>query len=204
MKHRAILDTIVVLVSCTDSHSKANVNKTLKEALSTTLTIIKAAKQDGVKVRAYASLAFGCPFEGKVPVQQVLDIVATYLENEADQIVLADTLGVAIPEQVSSMIDQIQKNFKIPPNHLGMHMHDSHSRAHENIIEGWKLGVRDFDASVGGCGGCNFAPGSKGNISIEKLTRAIDSIGGLVNININSLREVNESLSKMLNRQLEQ
>lgn len=173
LKHTNVLNTVVVLVSCTDTHSKSNVNMTMDQALQSTLDIVRVAKQEQVRVRAYASLAFGCPFEGSVPEERVVDLCLRYRDAGVDKIVLADTLGCGLPEQVSSLLAKlISKGFN-PETDLGMHMHDSHGKAHLNVQRGFELGVNDFDASVGGCGGCNFAPGSKGNISIEKLWRTL-------------------------------
>src|SRR5690606_4067195 len=106
------------------------------EALKATLAIIDAAKQEGFKVRAYASLAFGCPFEGKVPPERVVDIVGEFASHGADLLLLADTLGVGTPQQVEDFVQRINKQLGIGPDRLGLHLHDSHSRAHENVIEG--------------------------------------------------------------------
>ena len=205
LKNKKVLDTVVVLVSCSDSHSKANVNRPMKDAMKATLTIVDAAKKEGIKVRAYASLAFGCPFEGKVPAERVVDLVCEYEAKGADKIILADTLGVGLPEQVKDIVTRLRAQSNIGLDRLGLHLHDSHSTAHENVAEGWRQGIRDYDAAVGGCGGCNFAPGSKGNISIEKLLRTLGSIPGAShNLNVDALRAVNRGLAATLARDLEQ
>ena len=203
LKNKNVLDTAVVLVSCTDSHSKANVNRTMKEAMKATLSIIDVAKQEGLKVRAYASLAFGCPFEGKVPPERVVDLIGEYDQHKADRLMLADTLGVGLPNQVEDLLFRLKLQLNINSDKVGLHLHDSHSKAHENVMTAWKLGVRDFDAAVGGCGGCNFAPGSKGNVSIEKLLWAIEKVGPKQKLDKSRLRSINNDLSSMLERRLE-
>jgi hydroxymethylglutaryl-CoA lyase len=176
----------------------------MKDAMKATLDIVAAARKEGINVRAYASLAFGCPFEGKVPAERVVDLVTEYESKGANKIILADTLGVGVPEQVRSIVSALVSKNGLPSEKLGLHLHDSHSRAHENVIEGWAHGIRDFDAAIGGCGGCNFAPGSKGNISIEKLLRTLASINGAKhNIDVQALHKANTSLGAVLHRSLE-
>jgi len=193
----------VVLVSCTDSHSKANVNRSMKEALKSTLQIIQSAKAEGLRVRAYASLAFGCPFEGLVPEERVIDIMYEYRSVGADKMILADTLGIGKPNQVRQFCEALINKLKIPPSSLGLHLHDTYKLAHENLSEGWKYGIRDIDAAVGGCGGCNFAPGASGNISVEKVMRTVSSLNGNHLINRDELSETNSFLSELLARKLE-
>lgn len=200
LKHKNVLNTVVVLVSCTDTHSKSNVNMLMDQALKSTLEIVKTAKQENIRVRAYASLAFGCPFEGDVPEQRVVDLCLKYRDNGVDKIVLADTLGVGLPHQVVSLLNKLKQAGFSPERDLGMHMHDSHNKAHLNVKQAWDMGVQDFDASVGGCGGCNFAPGSKGNISIENLWRTL----GNKDANWDALRKANVELSLALKTKLDQ
>ena len=168
-----LLDTAVVLTSSTESHSKANVGMGLSKALDVTCQIIKNAREENLRVYAFASLAFGCPFEGKVDPNVVKDIVDAYSEMDCTRIVLADTQGVGKPGQVGELINLIDEN-KVPRDKIGMHMHDTHQMAHLNIIEGLKYGIQHFDSATGGCGGCNFAPGALGNISTQKLLNTIE------------------------------
>jgi hydroxymethylglutaryl-CoA lyase len=201
-----IINTVVVLTSCTESHSKANVNRSLKDALQATLQIITNAKKLNpmYQVRAYASLAFACPFEGKVSEDVVVDICQQYMNAGADEIILADTLGVGYAHQVTSLVNKI--NAFCPLQQIGLHLHDSARRAHLLVEEGLRLGIRDFDAAIGGTGGCNFAPGSAGNISIEKLLRVCKQQHHVLFpvINEKQLQIVNHSLQHILGRKLEQ
>lgn len=199
----APLDTVVVLVSCTDSHSKANVNRTMAQATEATLDIITSAKQSGLRVRAYASLAFGCPFEGNVSEDVVVRIAKAYAEAGADVVCLADTLGVGVPDQVTSLVGKLLANDVVPAHRLALHLHDSHRRAHENVSRALEMGVRDFDAAVGGCGGCNFAPGSAGNISVEKLLAVCKRAGVPFDVDEAVVRANNAKLSALVGRSLE-
>ena len=202
LQSRAVLDTAVVLVSCTDSHSKANVNATVKQSVKNTLDVVRAAKREGVRVRAYASLAFACPFEGAVDPRVVEDVVAAYADAQADVILLADTLGAGTPEQVTDFVRRAQR-LGVPASKLGFHFHDSHGRAHLNVAAALAQGVRMFDAAVGGCGGCQFAPGSKGNIATEKLVRVSKPLVP-VRVNQAALRQANADLAAKLKRPLDQ
>jgi len=144
---RSILDTAVVLVSCSESHSKANVNSSIKDAIKNTLAVVQAAKEEGIKVRAYASLAFGCPFEGKVDPLVVQDVCMAYLDSNADVILLADTLGVGTPQQVHDLAQRVLK-LGVPTNKLGFHFHDSHNKADGNVKAAFDLQLSIFDAAV--------------------------------------------------------
>ncbi len=200
-KSKGVLDTVVCLVSCSESHSKANVNRSMKDALLNTCDIIQAAKADKVRVQAYASLAFGCPFEGKVSEDVVLSIVSKYNEVDADVIILADTLGVAVPEQVQSLVTKIIE-MGIKPEKLGLHMHDSHGRAHENIDIASKLGIRRFDSAAGGCGGCNFVPNAQGNVSTQDVLAVLQRNNIEHGVSIDKTRELTEWLEQAIGRGL--
>ena len=169
-----ILDTVVVLTSCTESHSKANVGMGLATALKTTCDIIKDAKAEGYRVLAFASLAFGCPFEGNVDPIVVRDIVNAYSELDVDRIVLADTQGKAKPDQVDVLLSPEVLKPSIGRDRIGMHMHNTNGLAHANVLQGVRNGIKHFDSSIGGCGGCNFLPGAQGNISTQSLLKTIE------------------------------
>jgi len=197
-----VLDTVVVLVSCSESHSRANVNRSMGDALAATLDVVRAARERGYAVRAYASLAFGCPFEGRVPEDVVEHVVREYRAAGADWMCLADTLGVAAPEQVRSLVGRaVAAGF--PLDRVALHLHDSHGRAHENVAAGLDAGVRSFDAAVGGCGGCNFIPGAAGNVSVEKVARVCAARGVAHALDLAALARANEWLADALGRRLE-
>ena len=197
----AILDTVVTLVSCSDAHSMANVNRPLEEALDQTLCIIDQAKADGLRVQAYASLAFGCPFEGAVDPAVVQQVVKAYAEHGADVVILADTLGCGLPAQVTELVSAAKD--AIPVERLGLHMHDSHGLAARNIEAGAAAGVRRFDAAVGGCGGCNFVPDAKGNISTQAVLGALESLSIPHAMDTSAVEDCHAYLESVLERRLE-
>lgn len=157
-------------------------------------------------VQAYASLAFECPIDGPTPVERVLDILSELDQAGADKLVLADTLGKAIPDQVGRVIKQVLQSLDLPTSRLGVHLHDANNLAGENAVAAWRLGVRHFDASIGGLGGCNFMPGAKGNISIEKLCRSLSQEVGADcgSVDMSVVKETNAHLTDLFGRRLEQ
>jgi hydroxymethylglutaryl-CoA lyase len=178
------------------------VNRSITQALDATLQVIASAKAKQYQVRAYASLAFACPFEGAVSEDVVVNIARQYVDAGADVVVLADTLGAGQAHQVTSLVNKITPFLDV--ERIGLHLHDSSRRAHLLVKEGLRLGIRHFDAAVGGTGGCNFAPGSAGNISTEKLLRVCHEQGVSTDvIDEQELSHVNTWLSGVLARDLE-
>mmetsp|Transcript_10802 Transcript_10802/g.17548 ORF Transcript_10802/g.17548 Transcript_10802/m.17548 type:complete len:337 (-) Transcript_10802:194-1204(-) len=199
-------DTCVLITSCTDSHSKANVGRPIKEALEATMKVLEVARKEGLGVRAYCSMAFGCPFEGEVDPAVVVDISRAYAEGGAHVLGIADTLGCATPAQTRLLVNDIMDALKAVENapKISLHMHDTNGRARDNCIEGMKIGVREFDAAVGGCGGCNFAPGAKGNLSTQGLLYAIDQAGCEHSVLEDELAVAHGFLEDKLQRPLDQ
>lgn len=167
------LDQATLVVSCTDTHSRKNSGRGFDDALKAACDMIALCKQEGFKSRAYASMAWGCPFEGKTDPAMVLAAVTAMHESGADTIIIADTLGSGSPSEVKSLLESIVPI--VSPSKLGLHMHDTRDLARANCEEGLALGLAHFDAAVGGCGGCPFAPGAKGNLDTFDLLTILDS-----------------------------
>lgn len=159
------LDTLSLLVSASDSHSRANVGMEVDQALKLNLDLLATAKREGLQVRAYVSMAFGCPIEGPVEMSRVMELVTAFQAAEADVVLLADTLGVAKPNQVSELGRAAME--WLPVERLGLHMHDTYGRALENCRQALAMGWHHFDSAAGGLGGCPFAPGAAGNLATE-------------------------------------
>ncbi|MCH2101893.1 MAG: hydroxymethylglutaryl-CoA lyase [Planctomycetes bacterium] len=180
------LDEITLLVSATDGHSKANVNKTVAEALEESSALIHEAREAGRFSRLYISMAFRCPIEGQTDPAQVLDIVRAVYEAGADRILLSDTLGVAERGDVEQLVAGVL-NFA-DPYRIGLHMHDTYGHAVENCHAAWEMGIADFDAATGGTGGCPFAPGAKGNLATEELLDVLPSWGASCATDLQQIR----------------
>lgn len=181
------LEEVTLLVSATDGHSKANVGKSVAEALQESCGLIAEAKQAGRFSRLYISMAFRCPIEGRIDPAQVLEITRAVYEAGADRILLSDTLGVAEQADVHELVEGALAFAE--PQRLGLHMHDTYGHAVANCQLAWQLGLRDFDAATGGTGGCPFAPGAKGNLASEELIEALPSWGASSQTDLLALRK---------------
>ena len=153
-------------------------------------------------MRGYASMAFGCPFEGTTDPARVDDAVAAMIGAGADAIILADTIGIGEPAQVRSLGGAALEH--VPAARLGLHMHDTHGRAAANCAVGVEMGMELMDAAVGGCGGCPFAPGSAGNLATEDLLGVLDQAGVPHGVEPSALLAANRELGTALGRTLVQ
>jgi hydroxymethylglutaryl-CoA lyase len=175
-QHDGVLDTVCVLTSATESHSKANVNRSVADALEASCEVISLAKSEGFVTKAYVSMCFGCPFEGDVDPAVIQDIVQAYAAVDADMVVICDTLGIGYAEQADGLISSALEA-GVPVEKLALHIHDTHGRGASICQRGFELGIRRFDSAVGGAGGCNFAPGAQGNIATERMLTALEQVG---------------------------
>jgi isopropylmalate/homocitrate/citramalate synthase len=192
------LDRVHVNVAATDSFGQRNANATVDEALATAARILERAKKDGVPSTVSISVAFGCPFEGPVQPEQVLGYAEEVVTLGADEIVFADTIGVAVPSQVRTVVVEAVK-FARP---VGIHLHNTRSTGFANAWAALEWGATLFDASVGGIGGCPFAPRATGNIATEDLVYLLHGEGVETGIDLDALIAVSEWLEEVLGRQL--
>ena len=172
---RSGLDGVTLLVSATDGHSLANVRRSVQQALEQSCALARTARAEGFRIRAYVSMAFGCPYDGPPAPSRVEEIAAALVEAGADTLLLADTLGVGEPGQVEDIGGRALA--LLPGERLGLHAHDSFGRAGDNVRAAWRLGFRHFDAAAGGCGGCPFAPGAAGNLGTAELLEVLAGEG---------------------------
>ncbi len=166
---------ISVFMSVTEGHNRANVNRSVSESLAELEGIIQEARAAGVLVRAYLSTVFGCPYEGTVDPQRVVDLSRALLEAGAWQVSLGDTIGVAHPRQVADMVERVTR--VAPPDRFALHFHDTRGIALANVLAGMLAGIAVFDASLSGVGGCPYAPGASGNLATEDLLNLLHSSG---------------------------
>jgi hydroxymethylglutaryl-CoA lyase len=167
---------IALFVAATESFSRANINRTIEQSLDDARSVIEGARPAGVRVRAYISVAFGCPYEGVVSPAQVQRVAEPLFELGAEEVVLGDTIGVATPADVNRLMQAL---FSVAPvERWGMHFHDTRGMALTNVMASLDLGLTSFDSSAGGLGGCPFAgPGAAGNVGTEDLLYLLDGIG---------------------------
>ena len=171
-------DEVNGVVSASETHNRANINRTHEQSLAEMPGMVKAAHEAGFKISMSLSTTFGCPFEGHVHEDVVLDFVARFREMGFDGISLADTTGMANPRQVRDLTRKVMERFP-PPNETfyTLHFHNTRGMGLANVVAGIEAGVRSFDGSVSGLGGCPFAPGATGNICTEDMVNMLEDMG---------------------------
>ncbi len=187
-------------MSATQSHSKKNINKSIEEALEVIKGLASAAKEDKIATRAYVSCAFFCPYEGKVDFRQVTPIISSLIQMGIDEISVGDTIGYATPRQVNDLLHDLIN--EVPVHKIAMHFHDTFGMALANVYASIESGVRIFDTSFGGMGGCPYAPGASGNLATEDLVYLLDNLGFKTSINLNKLMEVSIMAENIIGRSL--
>lgn len=182
--------SVGVVMTATDTFNRKNINMSSEEALTECIEIIGRAREDGRHVRAYIGAAFVCPYEGQVAPELVLDIAEKFAKAGADELGIADTIGGANPSQVKSLMASMVSSFDA--DRVGLHLHDTQGLAVANSWAALEVGIRRFDSSIGGLGGCPFAPGAKGNVATEDLVHLFESCGFDTGIDIDKLRDAVE------------
>ncbi len=167
---------IAVFIAATESFTRANINRTIEQSLDDAREVIAHAKADDMWVRAYISVVFGCPYEGEVDPARVRDLSVRLLDLGADEIGLGDTIGVATPGSVNTLLDVLLP--EAPTDRWGMHFHDTRGTALANVLASLGREISIFDSSAGGLGGCPFAgPSAAGNLATEDLIYMLDGMG---------------------------
>lgn len=197
---KAGLTEACVFMSVTEGHSKANINQSVAQATQTLKQTTAAALAAGVKVRAYLSCVWGCPFEGKVSTRQVVEVVKSLAGLGIYQLSLGDTIGVGTPGQTMELVQAIAEHF--PIEKLALHLHDTRGTALANALVGLQLGVTTFDASVGGLGGCPYAPGAAGNLATEDLVYMLHGMGVETGLSLEKLVAAGELAQSLMGRKL--
>jgi hydroxymethylglutaryl-CoA lyase len=191
---------IAVFLSSSESHNRANVNKSIADTLAVFSEIVPPARQAGVAVRAYVSTVWGCPYEGDVDPAKVVRIAEKLLELGCYQVSLGDTIGVGTPRQTRDIVRRFLD--AMPPERFALHLHDTRGTALANLLVGLELGVRDFDASVAGVGGCPYAPGAAGNVATEDLVFMLHGMGIETGVDLDKLLEAGNVAEQVIGRPL--
>jgi hydroxymethylglutaryl-CoA lyase len=194
------LREIAVFASVSETHNKKNVNKTVDATLAVCAEVAGLARAEGVRVRGYVSTVWGCPFEGDVNPKAAVAIAKKLVDMGCYQVSLGDTIGVGTPRQTErilrAMLDEVASD------RLAMHMHDTRGTALANVLVGLEMGIRDFDASVGGLGGCPYAPGAAGNLATEDLVFMLQGMGIETGIDLERLVEAGRVAESVVGRPL--
>jgi hydroxymethylglutaryl-CoA lyase len=194
------VDVIHTVVSASESHNLANVNMTIAESIDKLRAVAQIASRAGVPVQCGVSTSFGCPFEGDVPLDRLEGIVARLVDLGAHGIGLADTTGMANPRQVARVLERLRPRF--PGVEWTLHTHDTRAMAIPNILAALEYGVTNLDASIGGLGGCPFAPGASGNVCSEDLVHCLHAMGIATGIDLDRLVAVSRRVEQIIGRAL--
>jgi hydroxymethylglutaryl-CoA lyase len=178
---------VAMVLYGSDGMAQRNVKMSKRQAEDATAAILQRAKADGVRVTATIAVAFECPFDGPVDPAEVERIVAQFLELGADQLVIADTIGAANPAQVRALTGRLVERHDA--GRLGCHFHDTRAMGLANVFAALESGIRRFDASIGGLGGCPFAPGASGNVATEDVVMMLEQMGYETGIDLGRLVE---------------
>ncbi|HEY9900468.1 MAG TPA: hydroxymethylglutaryl-CoA lyase [Pantanalinema sp.] len=194
------MDAIALFMSATETHSAKNINKSVSEALGVLAEVASAARADGVAVRAYLSVVFGCPYEGKVDPEAVVRIVHQLLEMGVYQVSLGDTTGMGNPVQVRALLERLSRDVSL--DRFALHFHDTRGTALANVMAGLDAGVTTFDASAGGLGGCPYAPGASGNLATDDLVYVLHEMGIETGIDLEKLLDCSAMMQRVLGKEL--
>ncbi len=166
---------VEVVVSASDTHNRKNVNRSTAQSLDDIAVIIDEAHQRGASCQVIVSTAWGCPYEGDVPVERVVAVAGRAVADGADSVSFGDTTGMATPGRVTALVGAFRSAHPEVP--LNLHFHNTRGTGLANVLAALEMGVDDFDASVGGLGGCPYAPGATGNIATEELVHMVEDMG---------------------------
>ena len=194
------MSEIAVFVSASETHNRKNVNKTVADTLAGFEETIGPARAQGIRVRGYLSTVWGCPFEGDVDPERAVSMAKKLLDMGCYQVSLGDTIGVGTPRHTARILERMLG--EIAPARLAMHMHDTRGTALANVLVGLEMGIRDFDASVGGMGGCPYAPGAAGNLATEDLVYMLRGMGVATGIDLERLVEAGKVAESVVGRSL--
>ncbi len=185
---------VAFFTSASETFNSKNINCTIKQSFTRLNVISKLAKKHRIKLRAYISCAFFCPYEGRIKYQKVVNIAKRLVSSGCSEISIGDTIGAATPREVGGLLKKILKH--IPNKKIAMHFHDTRGMAIVNVKESLEFGIRCFDSSIGGMGGCPYAKGATGNLATEDLVFFLNQMDYKTDVDLKQLLRVNRWLSK--------
>lgn len=190
---------IAVFASATESFAKANLNRTVDEALAMFEPVVRGAREAGASVRGYLSMCFGDPWEGPVPVEQVVRVCRSLVDMGCDELSLGDTIGVATPGHVGALLTALDSE-GIGADRIAVHFHDTYGQALANTLAALQHGVQTVDASAGGLGGCPYAKSATGNLATEDLVWMLHGLGIETGVDLGRLTATSVWMAERLGR----
>jgi len=191
-------DYVAVFAAASEAFSKKNINCSIAESIERFLPVMAAARERGVSVRGYVSCVIGCPYEGPVAPDKVAEVAERLADIGCREVSLGDTIGVGTPASVQRMLEAVAA--RVPLDRLAGHYHDTYGMAVANLYASYAMGLRAFDASVGGLGGCPYAKGATGNVATEDVLFMLNGLGIETGIDIDRLVDAGAFISKVLGR----
>jgi hydroxymethylglutaryl-CoA lyase len=198
---QAKADELELVVSASETHNQKNVRRSVAESLVAARELVELAHGEHVAVEAIISTAFGCPYEGDVPPERVAQVAGHLLDAEADRLSFGDTTGMATPRRVDDLLDALERA-GIGTDRIGLHFHNTRGTALANVLAGLDRGVTRYDASVGGLGGCPYAPGASGNAVTEDLVHMLEDMRVDTRIDLDALLACAQLAQDIVGREL--
>ena len=192
--------SIAIFTASSETFNQRNINMTIDQSFENYGPVAVRALSEGMRVRGYVSTAFGCPYEGDVPPEKVLEVCARLLDLGCYEVSVGDTIGVGTPMQVQGVIGMLLQ--VIPASRLAMHFHDTRGTALANTLAALEMGITIYDASAGGLGGCPYAPGASGNMATEDLVYMLDRMGIDTGVDLNRLVQASAIIAPYLDHPL--
>jgi hydroxymethylglutaryl-CoA lyase len=194
------MDEVAFVLAASDTHNLKNINVKTDAAFSRYAEVSMRAIDDNMPFRAYISCAFGCPYEGSVAVSRVVQLAKLFNQLGAYEVSIGDTIGIGDPKQTLQLVRALSEEISL--DKIALHLHDTRGMALANIFAALSEGVKSFDASAGGLGGCPYAPGASGNVSTEDLVYMLQAMGIETGVNLDLLCNISLKMEKLLKRQL--
>jgi hydroxymethylglutaryl-CoA lyase len=191
---------IAVFAASSDTFSRKNINQTIDESLASYKQVCDRAIAAGMRVRGYLSTAFGCPFEGAVAPERVAQVAGRLAALGVFEVAISDTIGIAHPGQVPSVLDAVLT--EVPADRIALHFHDTRGTALANVLASLPYGVTTFDASAGGLGGCPYAPGAAGNLATDDLIYMLNGLGVETGVSLEALSEASAFIASKIDHRL--
>ena len=191
---------VAVFMSSSETHNRKNTNKTIAESLAVFGELVPKAKAAGLFVRAYLSTVWGCPYEGVIDPAVSFELSRKLIDLGCDELSLGDTIGVGNPLQTQRIVERFLHEF--PPAKLALHLHDTNGTALANCLVAMELGITTFDTSIGGMGGCPYAPGAAGNLATEDLASMLADMGIQTGIDLEALIDAGALAQELVGRKL--
>lgn len=194
------LHEVAVFLSVSETHNRRNINKSVAESLQLYARLVPAALAQGMRVRAYVSTVWGCPFEGEVDLGRAVELARSLVQLGCYQVSLGDTIGVGTPRQTQDIVAAMLQ--ELGAEQVALHLHDTRGTALANVLVGLAMGIATYDASIAGLGGCPYAPGAAGNLATEDLVYALHGMGIDTGIDLDRLWQAGQVAKAVIGREL--